>query len=672
MTFLTPLFLLALAAVAVPVLIHLTQRERKTVVEFPSLMFLRKIPYESVRRRRIRDWLLLALRAAALALIVAAFARPFIRGAELAAAGGGAREIVVLLDRSYSMAAGESWTRAQAAARAALQDVGGSDRVSLVLFGPSAELTLRSSADVSRILADIDAARPGAGSTRYAPALKIAASVLAESPLPRKDVVLVTDFQRNGWQPDEALRLPAGSVVTPVPIEPGAMRNLSATPVAVQRVRTENQDRLVVTAGVANRGADAAAARVDLDIDGRVVQSSPVTVAPNSSASVTFAPITMAASAVRITTRIPDDGLAADNAFHVLVEPAEAVATMVVGGSGRTAADLYLMRALAIGDRPRFRATSHGIEGLTAEELSRARVVVLQDQPVSDAVAARLRTHVEGGGGLVLALGPRSSWPAGANWLPANIGDLEDRTRGAAAKLSGFDYGHAVFEPFRAPRSGDFSSTRIYGYRALTPRDGAVTLARFDGGTPALVEGTVGRGRVLVWATSLDLSWSDLPLKPVYLPFVHQLIRHASAYREQPGWLAVGQAVDLASEDHDRAIVLTPSGERRTPVEGSTAIELTEPGFHEVRDPGREGTTLRVVAVNVDPAEADLSRVDPDEVVIALAGHPGNGGTGGSPAVVPDTIQEQAQRVWWYLLFAGILLLIAETLVVRRLTPRRV
>ena len=86
MSFLTPLFLLGLAALAVPVLIHLTQKERKSVVQFPSLMFLRKIPYESVQRRRIRDWLLLALRLAAIALIVTAFARPFLRGSSLAAA----------------------------------------------------------------------------------------------------------------------------------------------------------------------------------------------------------------------------------------------------------------------------------------------------------------------------------------------------------------------------------------------------------------------------------------------------------------------------------------------------------------------------------------------------------------------------------------------------------
>src|SRR6187399_3793891 len=104
MSFLAPLFFLGLGAIAVPILVHLIQRERKRVVEFPSLMFVRRIPYQSVRRRRIRHWALLLLRAAAIALVVAAFARPFFRqGAVAAAVGGGAREIVILLDHSASM-----------------------------------------------------------------------------------------------------------------------------------------------------------------------------------------------------------------------------------------------------------------------------------------------------------------------------------------------------------------------------------------------------------------------------------------------------------------------------------------------------------------------------------------------------------------------------------------
>ena len=136
MSFLTPLFLLGLVGLAVPVIIHLIQRERKNVVQFPSLMFLQRIQYQSVQRRRIRNWPLLLLRPAALALIVAAFGRPFLRRQELAAAAGsGAREVVVLIDKSYSMGYGDRWVRATASARDAIGRVGPADRASHAYAG---------------------------------------------------------------------------------------------------------------------------------------------------------------------------------------------------------------------------------------------------------------------------------------------------------------------------------------------------------------------------------------------------------------------------------------------------------------------------------------------------------------------------------------------------------
>src|SRR5438477_9931069 len=103
MSFLAPAFFLALGAIAIPVLIHLIQRERKRVVQFPSLMFLQRIPYQSIRRRHIHNWVLLLIRLVALALIVLAFARPFLRHQEQVLAATGSREVVILVDRSYSM-----------------------------------------------------------------------------------------------------------------------------------------------------------------------------------------------------------------------------------------------------------------------------------------------------------------------------------------------------------------------------------------------------------------------------------------------------------------------------------------------------------------------------------------------------------------------------------------
>src|SRR5262245_22673972 len=151
MAFLTPALLVGLAALSIPVLVHLIQRERKRVVEFPSLMFVRRIPYQSVRRRRIRHWALLMLRAAAMALIILAFARPFFRqNAAAAAVAGGARELVILLDQSASMGYGDHWQRARDAARGVVRGMGADDRATLVLFSRNAEENMRATSDRTR------------------------------------------------------------------------------------------------------------------------------------------------------------------------------------------------------------------------------------------------------------------------------------------------------------------------------------------------------------------------------------------------------------------------------------------------------------------------------------------------------------------------------------------
>src|SRR4029453_235332 len=181
MAFLAPLFFAALLTFAIPIVIPLTQRERKQVVEFPSLMFLEKIPYQSVRRRRIRDWPLLAMRLGAILLIVLPFARPFFSRPIAALANtSGPREVVILLDRSYSMAYGDRWTRAQAAARQVVQGMSSGDNVTVILFGTRPQIEVRATADLSRISAAIDAAKVSAEATRYSPALKLAQRVLAD------------------------------------------------------------------------------------------------------------------------------------------------------------------------------------------------------------------------------------------------------------------------------------------------------------------------------------------------------------------------------------------------------------------------------------------------------------------------------------------------------------
>ena len=670
MNFLAPLFFVALAGLAIPVLLHLTQREKKQIVRFPSLMFVRRIPYQSVRRRKIQNWLLLMVRMAALALIILAFTRPLIDRADVPTGGADAREMVVLLDTSYSMGFGDHWAQAQAAARERIDGLTASDRGSVVLFGSGADIQLRSTSERSRLKATVDSATPSPSSTRFSPALKVAGSILTESTLPRREVVIISDFQRGGWRGEEGAKLPEGTTLTPVQIQSPANRgNLSVTGVTFTRGSFSGQQRLVVTAGVSNRTDQAVTgSTLTLEVGGLSIATKPVVAEPGSSATVVFDAFTVSGRNTRATVRLSDDALAADNTFNFVVSPVEPVHITVVD-RGSAASALYLTRVLSIGESPKFEAVFRQGDALSDDDLRRSAVIVLNDVEVSAALARRLARYVEQGGGLFVATGSRARWPQEVDLLPATVGAPVDRTRGDAARVGSLEYGHPVFEPFRAPRSGDFSSIPVYGYRNVTAAKDAQVLARFDAGTPAVLERRLGRGRVLLWASTLDVSWSDLPTKPVFLPFVHQTVRHLAGYAEPEPWLTVGQVLNasaaIAKAPAMPRVLLTPTG-RRLPLddEGSDVLELTEQGFYEIR--GEQNQAEVVVAANVDPAEADLTPMDPKEITAAAVG---GGEAEGSQNGVPLTpeAREKNQRLWWYLLIAGILLLGVDTLLSNRM-----
>jgi hypothetical protein len=681
MGFVAPLVLLGLGALAVPVFVHLIQRERRRVVEFPSLMFLRRIPYQSVRRRRIRDWLLLFIRLAALTLIVLAFARPFFRRDALAAAAqNGAREAVILVDTSYSMGYGDRWAKAQAAARDAVNALSAGDRASLVFFSSGAEVAVRSAADKGRLASALAAGKVGAGATRYAPALKLAGSLLGESPLPRREIVLISDFQRRGWEQTpgrDDVKLPERTTLSSVNVAAGSTANLSATPVSLQRTRFENHDRVAVTAGLVNHSDKPIAnLPVALEVDGQTIQSVPASAAAGGSTSVTFAAFTVASRNMRATVRLPEDALARDNVFHFVVSPSEPVRAFLINRAGAEGEGLYLARALAIGESPRVELTLRTPTTFSDADARTASVVLLNDVQVPDDLAARLARFVASGGGLFIAAGPHATWPSSAAaTVPALPGDVVDRTTTPPSRLGGLEYGHPVFELFRAPRSGDFSAARFYGYRATLQPAGQV-LARFDDGVPALMERKAGAGRVLLWTSTLDLAWNDLPVKPVFLPFVHTMTKYLADFSEAPASLTVGQVIPAprhgpgrgASATRGGTVAVAPSGARVSVETEDGALELTEQGFYDVRTQGAGADSATVLASNVDLSESDLTPLDPRELMAAVAGRAPGSPVGLGEARPSDEAQAQAQRLWWYLLVAGGLLLAGETLLSNRLS----
>ena len=688
MGFLAPLFFLGLAALAVPVIIHMIQRERKEVTEFPSLMFIRKIPFHSFRRQRIRNWLLLLLRCAAIALILAAFARPFFRAAALAAVTSTAREVVILLDRSYSMGYDDRWDRAKTAAADVVNQLGPDDRATVVLFDSGAEVGPRSTTDRASLLSLIGESKIGSGSTRYGPPLKLAEGIFEDSDLRQLEAVLVSDFQRSGVESASDVRFPAGTVLTPVAVTNGeaAAENVSVTGVLFDREYFSGRERVSVSARITNRGMDAVGSLdVSLAIDGRDIETVATELPPNGSSTVRFAPVTIGDRSVTGTVRTQGDLLPTDDVFYFVASPGQVVNVLVVGNErGASEAALYLRRALGIGSNPAFDVATTTVANFDAVDLVGRQVVVLNDtRPPTGQAGSRLEQFVSDGGGVMVVAGERSVWPAdGPDLLPGTLGNPIDRT-GRGAGLGFVDYSHPIFELFSAPRSGDVTTARFFRYRPMETTEPATVLARFDDGNPALVERQIGDGRVLFWASTLDNFWNDLALKPVYLPFVHRLIEHLADYATPTPWVSAGQVLNLAEQrslladaglTEAELVAISPSGERILVSQGVRAGFLTtaEQGIYEVHDATTPSESPLTLAVNVDLSESNLTSIDPDELASMLTGRvTGDGGNSpaeGQPRVFTSEDLEQRQRVWWYLLVVVFLLFVAETIISNRLS----
>lgn len=675
LSFLVPAFLAGLAALAIPILVHLSRKETRSSVSFPSLMFVRRVPHPSTSRRAIHRWPLLLLRLLGLALLVLAFARPFVdrEGADLLPDASGGRDVVVLLDRSYSMGLGDRWTRAVAAAEEAVAEVGRGDRGTVILFDSRAQAAGPTTMESAELAASLRGLEPGPRTTRYAPALRYAQRILSSSPMPRREVVLISDFQRAGWDADasevRSISLPQGTTLRPVNVAEGEEAgNVTVAALSVDRSETEGRERATLTARIVRSGSETGAAEVPvvLEIDGRPVETRNVALGDTRSTTVSFAPVTLpVGETLRGRIRLPEDALAADNDFHFVVDADQRIGALVVEGPGTPPqASFYLERALQLAQSPAFRLQRRNVGQLTAADLESHPVLIFNRTPLPDGeVGRRIRERVEGGAGLVLVAGDNSL----GEWegvLP-ELGRTVDRSAQGGTALGFVDLGHPVFESFSSPRSGDFTAARVFRYRPIG--EGPRALARFGDGGVALAEVSAGEGRVLIWSSSLDSGWNDLVLQPVFLPFVHQLARYAAGYAPAPLWRLVGEpfdpgAVDPQAEPYTLAI--SPAGERLE-VDGSRPLTLEEPGFYELRDQ-RTGDRGTVVAVNMDPGEAAVEPFDPAELVAAVVPREGQLAAAGSTVPLTTAERERQQNAWWYLLVIAFLLLTAETVMSNR------
>jgi hypothetical protein len=623
LSFLFPLFLAGLAAIAIPIALHLFRRRTETVVDFPAVRLLQKAPVEQQRRRRLRELVLLALRIAALALLALAFARPYIASSSAVLP---APITVVALDTSLSLSAPGQFDAARQAAKRAVETSPATHAVGLMTFADSPTVVVAPTTDRGAVMSAIDAVKPTAGGTRFRTALGQAAELVTADD---GRIVVVTDLQQVGWESADEGAVPDGIGVEAVAIQPPASN------VAVTTARRERQ---AVVVALHNFGRQSARVPVRLIVDGRDVATETVEVTAEAAGEVRLSATLPPRGAAEV--RIDDAaGYAGDNSRFVVLDPPAAIPIIVVTAEPPQSSNsgLYVERALTVAEEGRAFAPrvldGRAFSALTTEQFGTPGAIVLLgtttlDRKGRESVAAFLK----GGGRVLLTLGPDLDVETLSDTVGVSI-DVEPQiaeTTDRTVTLVAADGRHPMFRPF-ASSTGALGDIYIERYRRLRDRGGRTVLARFSGAGSAVTEEAVERGRLLLFASDLDNRWNRFPLNPAFVPWIVETVRYLTAGR--------GQRQSYTLPD-------IPPGAQAAPGVYESA---SMPGVRFAVNPDvRESNPARTSVEEFTGAITRLNRV------AAVRAH------------AAATEQEERQRLWQLTLFVMLMALAAEGLIGRR------
>lgn len=674
MSFLTPLFFLGVAALAAPILVHLVRRTRARKVQFPALVFVRQVPQRTIRRRTLQNLLLLLLRCLAILLIVIAFTRPFFSGGSSAKETAAAGATVILVDNSLSMRREPLFAEAQKRAEAAVDEARNNEQIALVSFDKRYAVVNRFTNDKNRLQGAVRNLSAGWDGTDYEQALRGAESLLGEIETSGpKQIVMISDFQAPGWSQNTATFKLANSTKLQTidvggndPVSNIAITNVEARGVVFGQKYLENLAVHVSNFGDTPRDR----ITVDFQINEQTVEKRDISINSRESRLIEFTGFNLNEGANRCTIDVVANDFASDNRFYFTLRRETPAKALIVESASRGRSDsLHLQSALTTNDDLPFTFTIKSTGSVDPSSIPEYALVVLNDAgPISGALADALNKFVEAGGQMIVSTGPRTTAESFNGSLqriaPAVLGEAVQTKAGESVAMTNIKFDHPIFEVFQ--ESGRLAAAHVIGYFRSEPATTATVLARFEDGSPALVESRTGQGRVMMFTSSLGPSWNDLPLTPLYLPFIHQMVRYAGA-REENSWYGLGQTFTVRKEANGQPpAVDTPAGARlsetRNTPEGDLLVTAREPGFYRLRYSAQPS----FAAVDTDGAEGDFTKLNFGEFMAGVTGGAGTAEGSDANRNLSGEEVEGRQRVWWSLLLLALLLLLAESVLARR------
>ena len=734
MAFLNPFFLFGLLAAGIPLIIHLWNRRRVVTVDFSSLMFLMAAHRENARRFQLRQLLILLLRMAIVALIALALARPFLTLGLPVASVRAKTDIVIVLDNSYSMAHqdvdGIRFEKAQTLAIDIMDTLRHGDSAALILMSDIPTPIFRQlTPDLGSVTAAINAATVSYRATNVQPSLELAHEILTESEQLNKELYLISDFTRNGWENWGRLLNRSGARVSLIPVAEGEAHNTN-----IEEVRPSNQLigvnlPLQLNVTTANHSVAPLAQRMlTLFIGAEKQKTVSFSAAANESLNTTLTyNFSTPGTHIGYFT-LTEDRLNIDNQRYFALDVIGEVRVLCVGEQTE-----YLALALNPHNAPVLSSVSgdavskgtsrntidtNGIMILPTQctptefesfPLEDYDVIILADVPkITGQIGAQLQEFIRHDKSVIAFVSRHSNAESynslSDGWLPAQLGSTLTWT--PPQQVRAYQEEHPIFDIF--PNDG-FSAQyapQFYSGVMLRPTPESEVIAHFDDDTPFLIERNQGTSTILLYNCGLlrrqsntpsanarrsrtTAATNDLLVNPYFLPMLQQSVLYtATANRNLLTWS--GHIGDTYTARYPRSAggkasirlkttVDTTPENTGTDADNSTVVPIAEdgtlqfqgterPGIYQVEVRTQDRLQRDFFAVNVDAAESDLAQIPLQQAAARVGAQTTADEEAGGSTVADEAynVKRHGREIWGELLLLAVCCMLLESFLSNR------
>jgi hypothetical protein len=650
-----------LGLASAPIIIHLLSRRRFRELEWAAMKWLLAAIQKNARRIQLEQLILLAVRTLLVVCVVLAMAKPFLQGAGAMLLPGKRTHRILVIDGSFSMGYRvtdrDRFERARQVAGAILQDSQKGDAASLILMSaPPRVVVGEPSANLSAVAEEVRALELPHGGADFAATLAKLDEILQATTLEQTEIYFITDLQKASWLAaggpadvplqELAAKIAARANLVMIDLGQGSADNLAVTSFnAEDPFATVGRDcRFSVSFrnfGRTNRSA----LGVALSVNGELQDRRTVDLPAGEHATLVLSHAFETPGLYLVEVHLEDDSLPIDNHRWLSMNVKESVNVLLVDGepSGeRFGSETdYLRFALApetvsLSSKSAMNPVVVRESEFLETDLSRFDCVVFANVgQFTDSEARAVHSLLRHGGGAIWFLGDqvdsqsynRALYRDGQGILPiqlgARVGDA--LLRQSFVLFDPRDYTHTIVQPFRGATQGGLLTTKVFEYvRMELPEHSSAQVAlAYEGGDSAIVTAPVERGRIAMVSTSADIEWTNWPFWPSYVPIMNELVNYTVADRDRDHSVTVGQtlasavapsalevpvAVQLPNKDS-----VTRKLPPRDEVDYFLFDQTSRSGGYRVSF-GPPLATEDLFAVNVDPRESDLARIEPDEL----------------------------------------------------------